>query len=80
MRCSGAAALGDIGGMFPSSDPRWAGASSRDLLALAHERVRDGGLHASSNVDATVVAEEPRLAPHVAAMRAGDRGGADDST
>ena len=40
----GAAALGDIGGMFPSSDQRWAGADSRDLLALACKRVRAAGL------------------------------------
>ena len=64
----GAAALGDIGGMFPSSDPQWAGASSIDLLRRAHERVRAAG-YAIASVDATVVAQEPRLAPHIPAMR-----------
>jgi 2-C-methyl-D-erythritol 2,4-cyclodiphosphate synthase len=64
----GAAALGDIGGMFPSSDRRWAGASSRDLLALAFERLQKAG-HRVGNVDATVVAQEPKLAPHLPAMR-----------
>jgi 2-C-methyl-D-erythritol 2,4-cyclodiphosphate synthase len=64
----GAAALGDIGGMFPSSDPRWADASSRDLLGLAYGRVREAG-YVLIDLDATVVAEAPRLAPHVSAMR-----------
>ena len=64
----GAAALGDIGGMFPSSDQRWAGASSRDLLVLASERVQAAG-HRLTNLDATLVAEEPRMAPHLGAMR-----------
>ncbi len=64
----GAAGLGDIGGMFPSSDERWAGASSRDLLALAFRRVRAAG-HRLVNVDATLVAQEPRLSSYVPAMR-----------
>lgn len=64
----GAAALGDIGGMFPSSDERWAGAAGRELLERAARRVRDAGWRIQ-NVDATVVAEEPRLAPYVAGMR-----------
>jgi 2-C-methyl-D-erythritol 2,4-cyclodiphosphate synthase len=64
----GAAALGDIGGMFPSDDPQWAGASSIDLLHRAHERVRTAG-YAVASLDATVVAQEPRLASHVPAMR-----------
>ena len=64
----GAAALGDIGGMFPSSDPQWASADSRDLLRRAYERVRAAG-HRLANLDATVVAQEPKLAPHVGAMR-----------
>lgn len=64
----GAAALGDIGGMFPSSDECWRDADSRELLRLAAEAVRAAG-HAVVNVDATIVAEAPRLAPHVAAMR-----------
>jgi 2-C-methyl-D-erythritol 2,4-cyclodiphosphate synthase len=65
----GAAALGDIGGMFPSSEPRWADAPGRELLALAAGRVRDAG-YRIGNIDATVVAQAPRLAPYVGAMRA----------
>jgi len=64
----GAAALGDIGGMFPSSDARWKDARSLDLLTLTAARVRAAGF-ALVNVDATVVAQEPRLASHVPAMR-----------
>lgn len=64
----GAAGLGDIGGMFPSGDDRWKGASSLAMLAQAAERVRAAGLRAE-NVDATVVCEAPRLAAHVEAMR-----------
>ncbi len=65
----GAAGLGDIGGMFPPSDECWRGAASLDLLASASRRVRAAGFHVV-NVDATVVAEAPRLAPYVDAMRA----------
>lgn len=64
----GAAALGDIGGMFPSSDERWRDADSGDLLQRAHRRVLDAG-HAVANLDVTVVAERPRLSPHTGAMR-----------
>ena len=64
----GAAGLGDIGAMFPSSDGRWEGASSLGLLALTGERVRGAG-YAIGNVDATVVAEAPRLSGHVEGMR-----------
>jgi 2-C-methyl-D-erythritol 2,4-cyclodiphosphate synthase len=63
----GAAALGDIGGMFPSDDERWAGAQSAGLLRLASERVREAGRHVV-NVDSTVLAQEPRLAPHLEAI------------
>ena len=65
----GAAGLGDIGQHFPASDPRFKGASSQDLLAAAVGRVRDAG-YRIVNVDSTVIAEEPRLEPHLAAMRA----------
>lgn len=64
----GAAGLGDIGAMFPSSDGRWEGASSLGLLALTGERARGAG-YAIGNVDATVVAEAPRLSGHVEGMR-----------
>lgn len=65
----GAAGLGDIGGLFPSSDERWAGARGIDLLRTAYERVGGAGF-ALVNLDATVVAERPKLAHHIEAMRA----------
>lgn len=64
----GAAALGDIGTHFPDSDPRWAGASSLDFLARAVEMLTERG-YRISNVDATVIAERPKLRPHIEAMR-----------
>jgi len=64
----GAAALGDIGQMFPDTDPAWRGADSMRLLADARERVVQAGF-ALVNVDATVILERPKLAPHVPAMR-----------
>lgn len=64
----GAAAMGDIGGMFPSSDARWRNARSIELMRRVDERVRGAG-YAVVNVDATVVAQEPRLAAHIPAMR-----------
>jgi len=64
----GAAALGDIGALFPSSDPKWADADSRELLSAVHEVVRGEG-HAIGNMDTTVVAEEPRLYGYCPAMR-----------
>ncbi len=65
----GAAALGDIGQHFPPSDPRNAGRASREFVTGAVALARDAG-YGVGNVDATVVAERPRLAGHVAAMRA----------
>jgi 2-C-methyl-D-erythritol 2,4-cyclodiphosphate synthase len=65
----GAAALGDIGAHFPSSDARWQGAPSADFLSYSVDLLRQNGWHVA-NVDATVVAERPRLSPHVPAMRA----------
>ena len=64
----GAAALGDIGQHFPSGDPRYAGANSLDLLRQAADRVRAAG-YGIVNVDATVIAEAPNLAPHIDAVR-----------
>jgi len=64
----GAAGLGDIGGMFPSSDERYRDADSLKLLVEAYSKVREAGLRLG-NVDATIVAEAPRLSVHVAAMR-----------
>jgi len=64
----GAAGLGDIGQHFPPDDPRWERASSLDLLARALALVREAGFEVG-NLDATVIAERPRLAPHLPAMR-----------
>ena len=63
----GAAALGDIGRLFPDTDPAHAGADSRVLLREAYARVRAAGWEAV-NVDATVICLAPKIAPHVAAM------------
>ena len=65
----GAAGLEDIGHLFPSGDPAYAGASSLALLRETWERVRAGGWELV-NLDAVVILEEPRLAPHRDAMRA----------
>jgi 2-C-methyl-D-erythritol 2,4-cyclodiphosphate synthase len=64
----GAAALGDIGRHFPDSDERFKGADSTLLLEEAVRRVREAGWEIG-NVDSTVVAQAPRLAPHIEAMR-----------
>lgn len=64
----GAAGMGDIGGMFPATDDRWKDASSLDLLTRASTRVRQAG-YRIGNVDATVIAEAPKVAPYVMAMR-----------
>ena len=64
----GAAGLGDIGQHFPASDPKYKGASSQDLLATATRAVTEAGYRVV-NVDSTVIAEEPRLQPHLGAMR-----------
>ena len=64
----GAAALGDIGQLFPDTDPRWRGADSMAMLETACARVRAAG-YVIVNVDATVITERPRLAAHVPAMR-----------
>lgn len=65
----GAAGLGDIGGMFPDTDPRWKGADSRMLLREAMAAVVRAGWKLG-NLDATIIAQAPRVKPHVAAMRA----------
>jgi len=64
----GAAGLGDIGRHFPDADPAFAGADSRRLLAEAAARVRAAGW-TIVNVDSTIVAQAPRMAPHIPAMR-----------
>jgi 2-C-methyl-D-erythritol 2,4-cyclodiphosphate synthase len=64
----GAAGLGDIGRMFPDSDPRYRDADSRTLLVEVMQRVGQDGWRVA-NVDGTVLAEQPRIAPHVEAIR-----------
>jgi 2-C-methyl-D-erythritol 2,4-cyclodiphosphate synthase len=64
----GAAARGDIGQWFPSSDARWAGADSLYLLRIVVQTLLGEGWQIG-NVDATVIAQQPRIGPHVAAMR-----------
>ena len=63
----GAAALGDIGQHFPDSDPRYKGIDSRELLRHVGKLLKDRG-HRIVNVDATIIAQAPRMAPHMPAM------------
>ncbi len=65
----GAAALGDIGGHFPDSDPTYADAPGATLLAHVRKLLDSNGYRVC-NADITIIAEAPRLAPHYAAMRA----------
>jgi 2-C-methyl-D-erythritol 4-phosphate cytidylyltransferase / 2-C-methyl-D-erythritol 2,4-cyclodiphosphate synthase len=65
----GAAAQGDIGCLFPDSDPAYEGADSLELCRRVAAVVREAGFQVA-NVDTTVIAQRPRLAPHVAVMRA----------
>jgi 2-C-methyl-D-erythritol 2,4-cyclodiphosphate synthase len=65
----GAAGLGDIGHYFPDTDSAWKGADSADLLTTVVEHVAKAGWKAS-NCDLTIVAQQPKLAPHIAAMKA----------
>ena len=64
----GAAAMGDIGRHFPDTDPKWAGANSVVLLVSAHDIVKHAGWHLNQ-ADVTVIAQSPKLSPHVDAMR-----------
>ena len=66
----GAAGLGDIGRHFPDTDPAFKGADSSVLLAEAASRVRGAGWRIV-NIDSTIVAQAPKLAPHIPAMCAG---------
>ncbi|MBI1397417.1 MAG: 2-C-methyl-D-erythritol 2,4-cyclodiphosphate synthase [Betaproteobacteria bacterium] len=63
----GAAGLGDIGRHFPDTDPAFAGADSRVLLRETIRRVREAGYDVT-NVDATIIAQAPKMAPHIPAM------------
>ena len=64
----GACALGDIGRHFPDTDPTWEGADSRDLLCRVVHLVREQG-YGVVNLDATLMAQAPKMAPHIDAMR-----------
>jgi 2-C-methyl-D-erythritol 2,4-cyclodiphosphate synthase len=64
----GALSLGDIGHYFPPSDPQWAGADSLILLTQVHQLIRDQGWQVG-NIDSVVVAERPKLKPHIHQMR-----------
>ena len=65
----GAAALGDIGKLFPDNDPAYAGADSLVLLEWVGERLTQAGYRVG-NIDATILAQRPKLAPHIPQMRA----------
>lgn len=64
----GAAALGDIGHHFPDTDPAYAGADSRDLLRSVMDAIIEKGYRVG-NVDLTIMAQAPKMAPHIEAMR-----------
>jgi len=65
----GAASAGDIGRHFPDTDPAWKGANSVEMLTRAMQMVSDAG-YSIANVDVVVIAQRPKLSPHVDAMRA----------
>ena len=65
----GAAAAGDIGQLFPDTDPQWKDADSMELLRSAHELVRGRG-YALAQADLTIITEQPQLGPHLGAMAA----------
>lgn len=64
----GALSLGDIGHYFPPTDPQWAGADSLKLLEQVNQLIQDQGWQIG-NIDSVIVAERPKLKPHIAAMR-----------
>lgn len=64
----GAAALGDIGGMFPDTDEKWKGADSLVLLEAVVKRVNDEG-YFIENIDSTLIAQQPKMKPYILSMR-----------
>lgn len=64
----GALALGDIGRHFPDTDPQFKGADSRILLKHAYQKILDAG-YVLGNLDATIIAQAPKMAPHIGGMR-----------
>ncbi len=65
----GALSLGDIGLYFPPTDPQWAGANSLNLLEQVHRLIQERGWRIG-NIDSVIVAEQPKLKPHIATMKA----------
>ncbi|WP_424191546.1 2-C-methyl-D-erythritol 2,4-cyclodiphosphate synthase [Ampullimonas aquatilis] len=63
----GAAGIGDIGQHFPDTDPQYAGVDSKVLLREAYARVRQTG-YSLGNIDATIIAQAPKMAPYIPAM------------
>ena len=64
----GAAALGDIGKLFPDTDPAYKGADSRELLRQAWQRIQNKG-YRLGNLDVTIIAQAPKMGPHIPQMR-----------
>jgi 2-C-methyl-D-erythritol 2,4-cyclodiphosphate synthase len=64
----GALSLGDIGHYFPPTDPQWQGANSLKLLEQVNQLILDQGWQIN-NIDSVIVAERPKMKPHIAAMR-----------
>lgn len=64
----GACAMGDIGGMFPDTDPEWEGADSLKLLAAVVKRLNDNGFYIE-NIDSTLIAQKPKMKPYIDDMR-----------
>ncbi|MCP8898984.1 2-C-methyl-D-erythritol 2,4-cyclodiphosphate synthase [Gilvimarinus xylanilyticus] len=64
----GACGLGDIGKHFPDTDPQFKGANSRELLRLVYQKIRAVGWQLG-NADMTIIAQAPKMAPHIGAMR-----------
>ncbi len=64
----GAVGAGDIGRHFPDTDPQYKNVNSADLLKTVYQKVRDAG-YTLGNLDVTIVAQKPRLVPHIEAMR-----------
>ena len=64
----GASGLGDIGQFFPDNDPKWKGANSLDLLKIVYTALKNKGFKII-NIDSTIVAEEPKIAPHISEMK-----------
>ena len=65
----GAAGLGDIGKHFPDTDPQYKGAESLELLRIVARKVKDAGYRVS-NIDVTMIAQRPKLRPHIGQMEA----------